>query len=240
MLTRNNVAEWTPSKVRDWIAGLCEDASWLKSDFILENNIGGKRLLMMAPQDLEEIGATKVNLQEHILEAIGNLRYNNFNLNNETVQKLILNLACQSRSLYKHLTKERASSRLEQGIELSSEFKDSPSTPRQKISLNTLISVSSIATIVIKITDVLNRSPFSKNDDCRSMKSLILALSIELTSTAQRDQFVERPNDIIERCSKKLADYCDRIVLCTTDPVLFQPIQLESSGPIATTIKSTT
>lgn len=226
MLTHINVSTWNTFKVRDWLCGLCDDASWLKTENLFRNKIDGKKLLMLTPEDLETIGATKVNLQELIIEAIENLRFYNFNMARETLQTSILRLGCQSRSLQRQLLSER--NRVAQSRKTSTIIESNGIATKQRVSLDTLASVSSIVTTVQYITEFLNSPPFSKQGDYRSMKSLLLALSIELTSTAQRDQFVEKPNDIIEKSSKALADYCDRIVLGARDPLLIQPFHLET------------
>lgn len=233
MLNHLNIRNWTPFKVRDWLKGVCDETNWLRSDILVKGNIGGEELIMMTSQDLENLGATKVNLQEHILEAIENLRHYDSCLTRETLQTSILKLACQSRSLQRQLVHERSVIDHDKvsgtrDIILSPEFENNALPEKQRVSLDTLTSVSAIVAIVSYITDVLNCLPFSKYDDYRSMKSLLLALSIELTSTAQRDQFVEQPNDIIEKSSKVLADYCDKIVQGTRDPLLIQPFQLET------------
>lgn len=227
MLNHLNIKDWTPFKVRDWLKGVCDETSWLRSDMLVKGNIGGEQLIMMTSQDLKNLGATKVNLQEHILEAIENLIHYDTCLTRETLQTSILRLACQSRSLQRQLAYEHSSKK--EDIVLTPEMNGTNILPtKQRVSLDTLTSVSAIVATVSYITDVLNCLPFSKYDDYRSMKSLLLALSIELTSTAQRDQFVERPNDILEKSSKVLADYCDKIVQGTRDPLLIQPFQLET------------
>lgn len=226
MRSHLNIRDWTPFKVRDWLKGICDEISWLRSDLLVKRNIGGEQLIMMTPQDLKNLGATKVNLQEHIFEAIENLIHYDTYLTRETLQTFILRLACQSRSLQRQLAHERSSETKD--IVLTPEFGGTILPEKQRVSLDTLTSVSTIVATVSYITDVLSCLPFSKYDDYRSMKSLLLALSIELTSTAQRDQFVERPNDIIEKSSKVLADYCDKIVQGTRDPLLIQPFQLET------------
>lgn len=230
MLTSKDIINWSPEKVKDWLVKVCDDSTWLKADMIRTNNIGGKQLLNMTYQDIELLGATKVSTQEHILEAIENLRdYNNI-LIRETLQSRILKLSCQSRSLHNQLIfeKRKQIKKVQQNdsknVVLSSEYKDYLMNPpkQQRVSLDTLASVSVIVTSVKNIINILNSAPFCKHDEYRTMKSLLLALSIELTSTAQRDQFVERPNDIIEKSSQTLADYCDRIVYKTIDPLLIE------------------
>lgn len=229
MLTQIDVAKWTTFKVRDWLSGICDDPNWLKAENLFKNKIDGKELLMMVPEDLEKLGATKVNQQGLIMEAIERLIFYNFNLTRETLQTSILRLGCQSRGLQRQLISERDKVTQAKNGALSTDIKDVIPTPtKQRVSLDTLASVSNIVNTVQNTMEFLNAPAFSRHDDYRSMKSLILALSIELTSTAQRDQFVEKPNDTIEKSSKALADYCDRIVHGTKDHLLIQPFYLET------------
>ena len=230
-----DVNNWTPKQVTDWLTGLCDDPDWINVNYVLNNNICGRELLMMSACDLFSLGATKVDLQERLLEAIEKLRFYNSNVNKETLQISMLRLACQARSLHRQLVADRqpetTSKRRDQPnskvVTLSREFIHCKPKENQRVSLDTLVSVSAIVRTVRQITDTLNSAPFSKHGDYRSMKSLLLALSIELTSTAQRDQFVESPNDIIEKSSKALADYCDRIAHGTNNILSIQPFQLE-------------
>lgn len=242
MLLNFDVGSWPPDKVKDWLSGLLDDSSWMNADYILRNNFNGRKLLIAAAKDLDNLGAKKVDLQEKILEAIERLRFYNFNITRETLQTAALRLASQSRALQRQLVANRTRDHISNEthspkfITLSKDYINGGSKPeKQRVDLDTLAYVSAIVKTVCEITQIISRAPFSKYDDFKSMKSLILALSIELTSTAQRDQFVERPNDILEKSSKALADYCDRIVLgsrgcinSTKDVLLLQPFQLRT------------
>lgn len=236
MLTTGlDVSNWTPNKVHSWLTGLCDDDTWLSENGIIDNRICGRELLLMTSSDLEKSGVKKVYLQECLMSSIEKLKAYNFNMSNETLQKLVLRLGCLARSLHKQLALERESSKISQpnnnnskNVVLLSGFKENSIESNQRVSLDTLVSISNLVTTVKHITDAMSHSCFSKHNDLRSMRSLILALSIELTSTAQRDQFVEKPNDIIERSAKALADYCDRLVQGVTDPLLIQPFHFET------------
>ncbi len=59
------------------------------------------------------------------------------------------------------------------------------------------------------------------------MRKTILRLSIELASTAQRDQFVEKPNDVIKKSCITLAELCDRVVQELNDSLAIQPAVLD-------------
>lgn len=96
-----------------------------------------------------------------------------------------------------------------------------------RVSIDTLTRVSKIVSIVDLIVNQLNTKPFTLYCHYRTMKSLLVAISIELTSTAQRDQFVDKPNEVIEKCVKSLANYCDKILFGRIDSLFIQPFCLE-------------
>lgn len=229
-----DVESWTPSEVADWLSGLNDDSTWLNRDLIIESNTCGSKLLLMGPVDLIRIGAIKVNLQEEILSAIDKLKHYTTCLSSETLQKSIMRLSCHARSLQRSLTHEREMSNNLKchtpSIKSSSSThsKEMDDDHKQRVSLETLTAVSEIAVTAQHIVNLINKPPFSKRSEYRSMKSLLLVFCIELTSTAQRDQFVHEPNDVIEKCSKSLSDYCDKLVTTATDPLLIEPCQLET------------
>lgn len=232
MLTNIRVENWSLNQVYNWLEGLCDDEHWLKESIIKDSDLSGKNLLHLTPENLRELRVNCVSHQELILEAVEELRFYCHGLTQDTLQLLLLRLACQSRSLQHQLATVRR--RILKEDTLPIKVVPSPHEPKngettkQRITLDTLSSVSAIVTVVKEITSRLNKTPFSRQDEYRSMRSLLLALSVELTSTAQRDQFVEKPNDIIERSSKALADYCDTIVHVTRDPLLIEPYHLET------------
>lgn len=232
---------WTPQQVYQWLSGLHDDCDWLDIQSLVKNNICGRRLLLLSPSDIHDMGIEKVSIVEQILEAIEKLRYNNVNLNDRTLQLLILRLACQARELQRQLASDNvnlkkqtktnsSSSNSSRNSSLTNGVKQSTfdeAIKKQRVSLLSLSNISKIVTTVSEIAYIIDSIQLNKHSDFRSMKSLILALSIELTSTAQRDQFVENPNDILEKSSKALADYCDRIVLSSVDPSMIQSFYLE-------------
>ncbi|KAH9425365.1 Sterile alpha motif [Dermatophagoides pteronyssinus] len=96
------------------------------------------------------------------------------------------------------------------------------------VSTTTLASVSDILSAVKDFISWIDRYPFDGQDKYIQARKSILQLSIELTSTAQRDQqFVQGPNEVIRQCCKKLADLCDRLVQELNDSLAIQAASLE-------------
>lgn len=230
MIIKPDVVSWSPSKVCDWIANLLGgDAVWIDEDFFRSNRIDGRKLLLLSADDLKAIGAKKVGVQERILEAIDDLRNQLHTTNKETLQNKIFNLGCCSRMLYSHLVHKRIweATRPDHVVSLMEDSSDDDNQKikkQDKVLLDTLSFVSVVVEAVQRVVEIISKPTFKDNTELRSMRSLILALGIELASTAQRDQFVEKPNEILERSSKVLADYCDRITQNTKDPILIQAL----------------
>ncbi|KAH9511448.1 Sterile alpha motif [Dermatophagoides farinae] len=96
------------------------------------------------------------------------------------------------------------------------------------VSTATLASVSDILSAVKDFISWIDRYPFDGQDKYVQARKAILQLSIELTSTAQRDQqFVQGPNEVIRQSCKKLADLCDRLVQELNDSLAMQASSLE-------------
>lgn len=251
MLNHLDVASWSPKTVREWLSGLLDDSSWLKplEDFEA-NKLNGRRLLLMSPRDLDQIGANKVDIQERVFEAIESLGAYSDDICRTTLQTSILLLATRARSLHQQLVADRKvyeqNGSSNTRITLTPDFKDQSKGEKQRVCLDTLAQVSALVKTVRDITSILRSEPFSKHEIYRSMRSLLLALSIEITSTAQRDQFVDQPNDIIKDKADALAGYCSRIVEKSKDLLLVEPFRLETvrieknpNSEFGLTIKST-
>ncbi|UXI22133.1 hypothetical protein NH340_JMT08076 [Sarcoptes scabiei] len=100
-------------------------------------------------------------------------------------------------------------------------------TDLSPVSTATLYAVSDILSAVKDFISWIDRYPFDRNDRYLQTRKTILQLSIELTSTAQRDQFVQGPNEIIKKSCKELADICDRLVQQLNDSLAIQAASLD-------------
>ncbi|XP_015793042.1 connector enhancer of kinase suppressor of ras [Tetranychus urticae] len=205
-----NVAEWTPQNVVSWLQGL-EDSILPYVAFFLNNNINGCRLLLLSCDDLENLNVTKVGHQEIILEAVELLKHLHYNFCSETLQMLSLRLGCKARSLFNILKRET----------------DEEEKYRDRVTTKTLSGVCDILTSVKLFVSWIDRYPFGGQEEYISIRKEILKLSIELASTAQRDQFVEKPNEVIKENCAIFAETCDKIVQDLNDPLAIQPAYLE-------------
>lgn len=97
----------------------------------------------------------------------------------------------------------------------------------RKISTNTLSGVCDILLSVKQFVSWIDKDPFDGQDYYIPIRKTILAISIELASTAQRDHFVESPKEIIKSNCLTFAEICDRIVQELSDSLAIQPAVLE-------------
>ena len=201
---------------------------------------------MMASQDIIDLlPGVKTDALEAIVQGITTLRALNYTSTTETLQSLTLNLACQAKYLYNQLIQAEQSPRLlpvsttsmtpvtggGTGVKSRFDFTKVDSnmqinqSTKQRVSLETLDSVSTIVDQIIQVVGWLNSSGLTSNLSKfnKDFKSIVLRVAVELTSTAQRDQFVEQPNDILKKTSKFLADYCEWVVLAIDDPDFIKP-----------------
>lgn len=98
---------------------------------------------------------------------------------------------------------------------------------RNKVSTKTLIAVCDILNAAKTFISWIDRYPFEGQEVYIPIRKTILKLSIELASTAQRDQFADRPNEIILTNCLTFAGLCDRIVQDLHDSLAIQPASLD-------------
>ncbi|XP_035227440.1 uncharacterized protein LOC118199652, partial [Stegodyphus dumicola] len=207
-----NVAEWKPDHVADWLRGL-EDEIQPYTQFFVNNKVNGCQLLTLARDDLTNLNMTKIGHQELVLEAVELLRQLHYNLTSETLQSLALKLGCKAQSLFNDLKR------------VCQDFADSGK--KERVSVETLSGVSDIINLVKSLISWLDRYPFVGQENYVDVRKTILKLSVELASTAQRDQFAENPHKIIKETCLKLAAQSDKIVQDFNDSLIIQPASLE-------------
>lgn len=243
-----DVGSWLPGHVVSWIHGLHCSLEKTSLGQLIRAKVNGNKLMLMTAQDLVElIPDIKCESLEAINSGIHSLRYLNYNTNKETLQSLTLNLACQARYLYNQLIQAELSPRLLpvstttatpmtgnsknrfDFAKVDSNMQINQST-KQRVSLETLDCVSKIVDQILYAVDWLNSTGLTSDSlpkFNKDFKSIVLRVAVELTSTAQRDQFVEQPNDVIKKTSKFLADYCEWVVLAIDDSDFIQPCWLD-------------
>lgn len=245
-----NVASWTAEHVASWLAALHPKLEQTPLELILENKITGKKLMLMSPTDLRSlVSDVPEEALERILIGVKILQQLDNNNCPETLQSLALKLSCQAKYLHNQLIEAETSPKM-------SPISEPPSTPmaingkakgnrfnlaeidpntrpnqatKQRVSLGTLDNVSKTVDYIIQLVNWLKLHQFAADEPKfnKDFRNMLLMVAVELTSTAQRDQFVEQPNDLIKKTSRFLSDYCEWIVLAISDPDFIQPRRIE-------------
>ncbi|KAJ6215970.1 hypothetical protein RDWZM_010470 [Blomia tropicalis] len=104
-----------------------------------------------------------------------------------------------------------------------------PTTPEDlsPVSNSTLNSVAEIIQAAKDFSKWVECHPFANQAKFTDPLKKIIKLSIEMASTAQRDQFVQGPNDVIRARCKELAEICDRMIQNLTDSLAMMAATLE-------------
>lgn len=189
-----------------------EDAVLPYVQFFLNNNVDGCRLLLLTTDDLDHLNVKKIGHQEIILEGVDLLKHLHYSFASETLQSQALRLGCRARSLFNQLKCD-----------------EDRNLNQDRVSTTTLSSVSDILFSVKSFISWIDRYPFSAQDTYLPVRESILRRSIELASTAQRDQFVEKPNEVLKHTCAPLATLCDKIVQDLNDSLAITPASLEGN-----------
>lgn len=242
-----DVGAWSPDHVICWLRGLHSSLEVSDMGQIIRKRVNGNRLLLLSGQDLIDlIPEIKIEALQAIIQGVSQLRAINLNSKSETLQLLTLNLACQAKYLCNQIIQAEHSPRLLpvsttlttpmtgnsknrfDFAKVDSNMQINQST-KQRVSLETLDGVSVIVDQIMRLVGWLNSTGLSSNLSTfnKEFKSIVLRVAVELTSTAQRDQFVEQPNDILKKTSKFLGEYCEWVVLAINDPDFIQSCWLD-------------
>lgn len=126
---------------------------------------------------------------------------------------------------FKHSTQNQQQ-QTQQNQQIKTEI-DNQIVDLSPVSTDTLSSVVDLLSAVRDYISWVDRYPFDGNSKHMQTRKTVLQISIELASTAQRDQFVQGPNEIIKKGCKKLADICDRQVQEMHDSLAMQTVLLD-------------
>lgn len=102
-----------------------------------------------------------------------------------------------------------------------------PPKDNTPVSTATLHSVTEILSSVKEFMSWLDRYPFDGNEKYAETRKTVLRCAIELASTAQRDQFVQYPNDVIRERCLEVAEQCDKLIQKLSDSLAMQCATLE-------------
>lgn len=218
-----NVAEWTPDRVSEWLKGL-EDVIVPYIHYFVNNQVDGKRLLQLTPDELPSLHVTKIGHQEIILQGIELLRNIHYQLHQENVQYLALRLSSKARGIYNELRIVTAASRSgggsagedEEGEEDDDDGvslrRENAKKIQERVSTAVIAGVADVLSSVKGLVSWLNRQPFAGVEQYDCLKNSLVDLSIRLATIAQRDMFAENQATVILQACLKLAQISDKII----------------------------
>lgn len=167
------------------------------------NEIKGQALLSIRPYELNELGMQKIGHQEIVLEGVEQLRNFNYNMQQENLQFLALQVASTATNLHKLLYYFNKSS-IE--TQILNDITHTIATikplvfwlnrsPFQGIVTNALLSQFDAALTESKSSRMFFPHFCSGHLQFNEIRMRILQLGIEMAASAQRDRFVENPAD---------------------------------------------
>lgn len=242
-----DVNSWSAEHVVSWLRGLHPSLASISMDLVVQNQMNGKRLLLSGVQEiLDLLPPITIETSLAISEGLKLIQHLTSNANRDTLQLLTLNLSCAIRYLQNQLIHAEHSPRILpvsvssaspmtgtgknrfDFAKVDSNMQINQST-KQRVSLETLECVSVVVDRMLQVIEWINSLDqiSGLNRFKRDFRNILLRVSIELVSTAQRDQFVDRPNSILKKTSRFLADYADWIVLSIDDPDFIQPCWID-------------
>ncbi|XP_042237449.1 serine-rich adhesin for platelets-like isoform X2 [Homarus americanus] len=230
-----NVAEWSPDQVSEWLKGL-DEAILPYIHYFVNNQVDGKRLLQLSPDDLPPLRVTKIGHQEIVLQAVELLRNIHYQLHQENVQLLALRLSSKARSIYNELHQAAAASGNgggSAGEEEDGEDDEEGAERRnakkrqERVSTAVIAGVADVLSSVKGLVSWLTRQPFEGQEKYDCLKSDLVELSIRLATIAQRDMFAEKQATVILQLCLNLAIISDKIIQEYNDPLIIQPATLD-------------
>ncbi|KAK7072018.1 Connector enhancer of kinase suppressor of ras [Halocaridina rubra] len=233
-----NVVEWSPDRVSEWLKGL-DDVIVPYIHYFVNNQVDGKRLLQLTPDELPSLHVTKIGHQEIILQGIELLKNIHYQLHQENVQYLALRLSSKARSIYNELRIVTSSSRHgcgsagedDEGNEDEDDHMDgndeSSQKKQERVSTAVIAGVADVLSSVKGLVSWLNRQPFVGVEMYDILKNSLVDMSIRLATIAQRDMFAENQATVIQQSCLKLAQMSDKIIQEYSDPLIIQPASLD-------------
>ncbi|KAF6730333.1 Connector enhancer of kinase suppressor of ras 3 [Oryzias melastigma] len=173
--------------------------------FFQLQQINGEKLLRMSHQELLSLGVDRVGHQELVLEAVDLLCSLNCGVELDNLKTLLGKMRTAHQNLICAVSQRRRNP--------AYQHKNShqPSSPF-------LTAVMDLIGASKSLLAWLDRSPVTSPKDFTSIKSRIIQLCLELTSTVQKDCTVYHMEEKILEVSQALNSVCEKTVQVTSDP----------------------
>ncbi|XP_033112001.1 connector enhancer of kinase suppressor of ras 2-like, partial [Anneissia japonica] len=212
-----NIPHWTVQDVQEWMKGLDDDLQCYRGTFE-DNHVGGKKLLSLQAEDLEDLQINKIGHQELLLEAIGLLHDLNFNLPTDTLQSVTLSLSCGAKHLHSVVAK-RQRERESYNVE--------PSICSDGLASDILMFVTHVITSARLLISWLDRLPFSVSSEYNAVRQKVLEHVMKLNSFSQLTGDAAIVERAILTTSKELLVLSEDFIRNACDPLIIQPAYVE-------------
>ncbi|GFN80866.1 connector enhancer of kinase suppressor of ras 2 [Plakobranchus ocellatus] len=210
---------WDENDVADWLKGL-DDAVHQYIPSFIQEQLCGKKLLMLSHSDLEKLGVVKLGHQELILEGVDLLKSLRYTFETENLQHLALQLGCKARSLHNEI--------LARGGENDPNRANVQSgRARRQLSVSILSAVCDITSTMKTLTSWLDRAPFETIHGISLLRNSLVKLGLELVTVAQKESGVLEVENAIMRTCQGMTEYCDELVINMKESLVVQPASLE-------------
>ncbi|KAK3609147.1 hypothetical protein CHS0354_032674 [Potamilus streckersoni] len=225
----NNIQfhKWSAEDVAKWLGGLdMDDAIIPYAHFFLNNDVDGKKLLMLTHSDLDKLNVHKLGHQELILEAVDLLRNLKYGYETENLQSLALQLGCKARNLLGEIRV-----RSEENDRNKANVSHVESRSKQ-LSVGILSLVAELIGYLKTLVSWLDRSPFNGFHDLCLVRNTIVKLGLEVISMCQKpDITISDMEQNFSTSIRMLCDICEELVIGSPDrpqdPLFVQPASLE-------------
>lgn len=209
----DDVANWCPKQVIDWFCGL-DDGLQHYIPNLEEAKVTGAQLLSLNYEDLENLGVSAIGHQVLILDAAELLKQLHYNLEGENLQSRALDLNCRCRALRSHISARGHTNA--NGIEA---FRQGPNVALLKLACDVLDSTKLLVMW-------LDRPPFFSNNELQRVRSDVVRLSHELSTTVQQPVFACTIEDAVLAICADMEGLSHQMI-ASNDVMSIQPAFLE-------------
>ncbi|CAG9134930.1 unnamed protein product [Plutella xylostella] len=224
-MANQNIEEWSVDQVADWLTGLGAPAAGYAAG-LRARGLHGRKLLTLRCDDLEYLGVTVIGHQELILEAVEQLRdYSALVANSLTLNEPI-NTATYHLQQYE-LSRECVA-RLALRARVAAAALRSLCPSERRLHTQALADVARTVSAVKPLVCWLDRWSLFGGSGLAERRALLLKLSLEAATSAQRDRFAEQPARAVAAAAAAIASTADYIIQDVQDHMVLVPARVDS------------
>jgi len=218
------VSKWKNSLVVEWLKGLDESIQRYVDTF-KKHNVDGNHLINLNCDNIHQLGVHLVGHQEIILESVKLLKYLNNQLGNETLKERALKLDTRCTTFKQYMVSQKA---LLDDVTQGS-LKQGASNELLKLAGEVLEDGKQVILW-------LERSPFSNRGEFRDIRSRLVKLCYELSTTMQQSVFACTIEEASLNICKEIKETCDCIITSqeatVTSPSWYKTVLLKDIDPM--------